>query len=384
METDIIYNEDCLTGLSKIPSKNIDLIVIDPPYNIKKDSWDDIKNYEEWMKKVILELQRVLKDNGSFYMFHSEMEVVADFMNFLKNETNFIFRQFIVWNKRFDGSPRKGFLDGFVVVDMLRNYQQMAEYILYYTFQDDFIEKRIYESRKEIAEYIYCEMKKSGLSNSCIRQRMGLRMKGGGLIPHWINTAQPSLIPKHQYEKMKRVLQSEDTSLLNRDWKEIKKEYDGNKLEFNEERITFNNQKTHHSVWNYDIEKKIGHATPKPLDLIKNIILHSSKEGQVVLDCFMGSGTTALACKELNRRYIGFEKDSEYCKIISKRLSQQTLSNLSATPRTLPNGNSDKSEEFNMGDKVSATPTPKDASHPSHHPNIMPNSCVGLPSEVQL
>jgi len=38
----------------------------------------------------------------------------------------------------------------------------------------------------------------------------------------------------------------------------------------------------------------------------------------------MGSGTTALACKELNRRYIGFEKDPEYCKIISKRLSQQT------------------------------------------------------------
>ena len=93
--------------------------------------------------------------------------------------------------------------------------------------------------------------------------------------------------------------------------------------------FTFNNQKTHHSVWNYDIENKIGHTTPKPLDLIKNIILHSSNEGQIVLDCFMGSGTTALACKELNRRYIGFEISPEYCKIISKRLSQQTLSNLS-------------------------------------------------------
>jgi len=44
METDIIYNEDCLKCLSKIPDKSIDLIVIDPPYNIKKDSWDDIKN----------------------------------------------------------------------------------------------------------------------------------------------------------------------------------------------------------------------------------------------------------------------------------------------------------------------------------------------------
>ena len=46
---------------------------------------------------------------------------------------------------------------------------------------------------------------------------------------------------------------------------------------------------------------------------------------------------------------------------------------LSDKTSTLPNGNSDKSEEFNMGDKVSATPTPKEATLPSHHPNIKRN-----------
>ena len=346
METDIIYNEDCLTGLSKIPSKSIDLIVIDPPYNIKKDSWDDIKNYEEWMKKVILELQRVLKDNGSFYMFHSEMEVVADFMNFLKNETNFIFRQFIVWNKRFEGSPRKGFLDGYVEVEMLRNYQQMAEYILFYTFQDESGLKTISNDLslfKKIRDYFQIERKKTKLSYKQINEEcFNTASNGGGMASNILTSYKDgwTFPTKEKYEALQKI------GICLRPYEDLRKEYEDLRKEYEDLRFTFNNQKTHHSIWNYDIENKIGHTTPKPLELIKNIILHSSKEGQIVLDCFMGSGTTALACKELNRRYIGFEKDPEYCKIISKRLSQQTLSNLSAPPRTLPNGNPAKQESL--------------------------------------
>ena len=64
---------DALEFLKQIEDKSINLIVIDPPYNINKDSWDKLEDYENWLKSVILELQRVLKDNGSFYMFHSEM-----------------------------------------------------------------------------------------------------------------------------------------------------------------------------------------------------------------------------------------------------------------------------------------------------------------------
>ena len=363
METDIIYNEDCLNGLSKIPDKSIDLIVIDPPYNIKKDSWDDIKNYEEWMKEIILELQRVLKDNGSFYMFHSEMEVVSDFMNFLKEKTNFIFRQFIVWNKRFEGSPRKGFLDGYCCVDMLRNYQQMAEYILYYTFQDETgLSKIMGNCVYPIRDYIRSEIirAKGKIILKEINEVLGTATNGGGVASACLSLDKtcPAMITEEHYLKL-------------RDWLNNNKEYEYLRKEYEDLRFTFNNQKTHHSVWNYDIENKIGHATPKPLELIKNIILHSSKEGQIVLDCFMGSGTTALACKELNRRYIGFEKDPEYCKIISKRLSQQTLSNLSATPRTLPNGN--PNGEFNMGLEVPTSSTPKSLSATSLNPNIKSN-----------
>ena len=350
MITNIVYNEDCLMGLPKIPSKSIDLIVIDPPYNIKKDSWDNIKNYDEWLKKVILELQRVLKDNGSFYMFHSEMEVIADIMNFMRNETDFVFKQFIVWNKRFEGARNKGFLDGFVVPEGLRNYQQMAEYCLFYTFQDEtglttifkehdcFSEMREYSQR--LREYIEYS-----------RQKM-VDMLGNGRSQHYLEPYGPQwqlctaetykdLIDKFKINKMDGFREYED---LRREYEDL--------------RYTFNNQKTHHSVWNYEIAERNGHMTPKPLELIKNIIRHSSNEGQIVLDCFMGYGTTAEACKELNRQYIGFEISTEYCKIIEQRLSQETLRGFFDTMdnRRL-SGSDDKSSSTQTPDWASDTRT---------------------------
>ena len=63
------------------------------------------------------------------------------------------------------------------------------------------------------------------------------------------------------------------------------------------------------------------HPTIKPLELVKRHILHSTQENHVVLDCFLGSGTTAVACKETNRQYIGFEINEEYFKIAQDRLN---------------------------------------------------------------
>ena len=63
------------------------------------------------------------------------------------------------------------------------------------------------------------------------------------------------------------------------------------------------------------------HPTIKPLNFVKNHIINSTKEGDVVLDCFIGSGTTAVACKELNRNYIGFEIDPKFYQIAVDRLN---------------------------------------------------------------
>lgn len=63
------------------------------------------------------------------------------------------------------------------------------------------------------------------------------------------------------------------------------------------------------------------HPTIKPLNIIKNLIINSSKENNIVLDCFCGSGTTCVAAKETNRRFIGMEIDKEYHRIAVNRLN---------------------------------------------------------------
>jgi len=80
------------------------------------------------------------------------------------------------------------------------------------------------------------------------------------------------------------------------------------------------------SVWSMTTprndEKEYGkHPTQKPLDLLKRIVLASTKENDIVLDPFCGSGTTGVACRYLdNRLFIGIEIDKKYCELAKKRL----------------------------------------------------------------
>ena len=83
----------------------------------------------------------------------------------------------------------------------------------------------------------------------------------------------------------------------------------------------------HGGVVNADYmeSKKRFHPTQKPVELIKKILMDFTKEGDIILDPFLGSGTTAVACKQLKRNYIGIEISPEYCKIAEDRLRQELL-----------------------------------------------------------
>lgn len=71
--------------------------------------------------------------------------------------------------------------------------------------------------------------------------------------------------------------------------------------------------------------KSKAHPAQHPKQLVKRCIGFVTKENDIVLDCFIGSGTTAVACKELNRNFIGFEIDKTYCQIAEERLKQQII-----------------------------------------------------------
>jgi site-specific DNA-methyltransferase (adenine-specific) len=78
--------------------------------------------------------------------------------------------------------------------------------------------------------------------------------------------------------------------------------------------------KWHTSPINMDDKNEFGHPTIKPLELVKRHILHTSKPNDIVLDPFMGSGTTAVASKELGRQYVGMEIEPKWHKIAEDRI----------------------------------------------------------------
>jgi DNA modification methylase len=65
---------------------------------------------------------------------------------------------------------------------------------------------------------------------------------------------------------------------------------------------------------------KLLHPTIKPLEVITWLLNIGSQENEIVIDIFAGSGTTAIACESLNRKWVCIEKELKYCKIIRERL----------------------------------------------------------------
>lgn len=76
---------------------------------------------------------------------------------------------------------------------------------------------------------------------------------------------------------------------------------------------------------NCQFYKETKHPTEKPLKWIERLLLNSTNKGDLVLDCFSGSGTTAVACKRHDRNFIGFEIDKEYYEMSLKRLNNGVI-----------------------------------------------------------
>ena len=302
MELNTVIHGDCLKQLPNINDKTIDLILIDPPYNIGKDQWDNFgvtkKGYKpkkysgicyyDWMTEIFFHLSRVMKDSGSFWFFHNDFRTMAELDRRIDEYTDLEFRNFIVWNKLFGGCKREGFLRGYVQVEGLRKFQKIAEYIMFYT-------------KKDLHNKLRVERLKRGIKSSDIGKEI---LSKNGKETGWYSNIETG---KNYPTEETIVPITKHLGLTLEDF--VPK---------------FNNQRTHHSIWDYDFDsKKIGHITPKPIALLSNIINHCSDPGDVVLDCFGGSGSTGVACIRTNRKYILIEKDEEYVKISSRRLAAE-------------------------------------------------------------
>lgn len=280
------FKGDCRLGLEQVKDKSIQLICIDPPYNIGKDTWDNIDDYTQWLVDIIKVLETKLKDNGSFFFFHNDIEKISEILVMMKTECRLKFRQMIVWNKRFEGAKKKGYLDGYVVKTEMHNLNKMAEYILFFTFDNH---HKLRERRMEL-----------NLSQLEISQH--IKSKTGGLTGWYSNIESGKNLPTRQ-----TIIPIEN--LLGLTYDDIVPK--------------FRNLKTNHSVWDFNMaERNKIHITPKPIDLLENIIKHTTDQGDIVLDCFAGTGSIGEACVSTNRKCIMMEMNQKYADYICSQYSK--------------------------------------------------------------
>lgn len=322
-----LINGDCLDKLKQIKDKSVNLVLIDPPYNISKADWDmwkTVDEYIEFMGQVFLECERVLKDNGSFYFFHNDFEQMAELQHWIKKNTKFIFKSLITWDKLTNadtvqiGSLAKGYGN-------LRNYfsGSTSEYCVFYTLQE--MDLVLLNQR----DYLMQEWKKSKLTIKQIKELCGFT---GNQPYNWFSPNNQGT-GTWQLPKEEHYIKLQSTGYWQKSYQDLKNEFNDKRYTFNKPSIKIkgtkldelkNNLRNITTVWNFDRPKnnyKLGHITPKPVNMIKHIIEVSSKEGDLVLDCFMGSGTCAEACLHTNRNFIGIELDSGYFETCKNRTS---------------------------------------------------------------
>lgn len=105
----ILMQGDCLEHLRRIPDRSVDLVLTDPPYNVgvttqvrgkaRRNEWDVIENYIPWCISWLRECCRVLKPNGVLYLWHNDMQQIAELLEAIKRETPLAFISFCIWDK---------------------------------------------------------------------------------------------------------------------------------------------------------------------------------------------------------------------------------------------------------------------------------------------
>ncbi len=244
-------NQDLFSVLKHLPGKFVDLLIVDPPYNLykafKSTSFKEksIQDYADWIESFIVELKRTLKPNASIYFcgdWHTSISIP------LVLEKHFIIRNRITWERE-KGRGAKS------------NWKNSSEDIWFCTVSDNFTfnTDAVKLKRKVLAPYKDSDGKpKDWRSNQ----------QGDFRLTH------PSNI-----------------------WNDI-------------------------SVPFWSMSENTEHPTQKPEKLIAKLILASTNKGNVVLDPFLGSGTTSVVAKKLGRKYVGIEIDKFYSCLAEKRLAE--------------------------------------------------------------
>ena len=300
-----IYNMDCMEAMKEFPDNFFELAIVDPPYNIKIDDWDNIKEYEVFIRNLTKELDRVLKRTGTMYFF-GDFTWIAECKKII-DEFDFHLTSWCVWDK---GAKQQ---------NSTRSFANVTEHILHYT-------KPKNQRVNPIKEYLNKERINKGLTLMDINKSLGFATTGGGVASCYLGNKDTVTIPSENHYNLLRDLLELDKTYsefkdivytFNIDDIRIKRNPKDKRQYSNEKQIPTNVYYEQNGAEAGQIE----HLTPKPLRLIRTLIKASSNEGDKVLSPFLGSGTDAVACHLENRDFWGYEIDKDYFEAAKKRIA---------------------------------------------------------------
>lgn len=311
------------TDLDKLMNgEKADLVFTDPPYGMKKEKdgvANDNLNYDdllEFNRQWIPLTFAFTKDNGSWYCWGIDEPLMDIYSNILKpmiKQNKITFRNLITWDK---GNGQGQMAEDF------RMYAPADEKCLFVMCgvqgADGVLDSK--ETLEGYFNYMAQEINKAGFTNKTLNNITGYQ----SIASHWTLNAdgtqkQPRLIQKDDYIKIQNYCVLNKINAFKREYDDLKREWYSTRAYFNNTHDNMNN------VWHFDRtagkekDEAGGHATPKPLALCARAIKSSSREGELVLDVFGGSGSTLIACEQLGRRANLMELEPKWCDVIIRR-----------------------------------------------------------------
>jgi len=292
----------------------------DPPYGMKKENegvLNDNLNYSDLLdfNKEWISLQFThLKENGSWYCWGIDeplMDIYSEILKPYIAQQKATFRNLITWDKGHGQGQNSENTRSYAIADEKCLFVMMG--VQGFNNNAD----NYFEGWDSIVNYLKSEKQKSGLTIKDFKRIAGHSENSGC---HWFDKSQWMMPTKETYNSWRDYCKKNNNESFKKEYEELKKEYYYTRAYFNNVHDNMNN------VWHFDrhIRKgnEGGHATPKPIPLCERAIKSSCPDDGLVLDVFLGSGSTMVAAHQLKRKCYGMELDPKYCQVIIDRMSK--------------------------------------------------------------
>jgi len=335
---------DALVEMGKMEDGSVDLILTDPPYfRVKGEAWDrqwdSPDKFIAWLGQFCDQWYRLLKPNGSLYCFASpkmaakvEVEISRRF-NVL-NTITWAKPPFSTKAEMFDKDTLRSFFPSSERIIFAEHYgaDGMAKGESGWGAKCDELRGFVFEP---LRLYLEGERLRAGIDKAAINQACGFSPTPGGMASrHYFSRSQWCLPTAEHYAAMQGLFNREGIKPAPpyEDYHEAPRsrfekngaDYDYLRADYEELRRPFfaSPDAPYTDVWNFKTVSSYPgkHPCEKPLDMLGHIIRISSRPGAVVLDCFMGSGSTLLAAKHLDRHFIGIDQDPRWTALARRRI----------------------------------------------------------------